>query len=108
MRTKRLKTLNQCFGVAFADLCIEVGLDREEVAAFLSTNELEAEVWASYGSTIERGIHAIPYFVFNLDGHPSGGFFGDPQARHWTVNGSGSEGDFLGLLEEMHSVVRSG
>lgn len=45
----------------------EAGLDVDALQAFLDTDELKDEVWASYGSTIkDKGIHAIPFFVFGL------------------------------------------
>ena len=44
--------------------------------AFLETDELEGDVWQSYGDTIRKhGIHAIPLFIFH---HVSSGAVGGP------------------------------
>lgn len=82
----------------------EVGLDVEDAAAFLETDELADVVWKSYGSTIARGIHSIPLFVFNL---PSTGAVGGPfregqgSKEPYTVNGSSSAEAFLQLFEQI-------
>lgn len=81
----------------------EAGLDVEACRAFLTTDELRDEVWQSYRSTIhEKGIHAIPFFIFNspfTDGGPfrSGG--GKPEMEH----GSGNQERFLEIFERLLS-----
>jgi len=82
----------------------EVGLDVEAAAAFLKTDELVDVVWKSYGSTIARGIHSIPLFVFNV---PSTGAVGGPfregqgSKAPYTVHGSSSAEAFLQLFEQI-------
>lgn len=76
-----------------------VGLDAEAATAFLDTDELHEEVWASYGDTIRgMGIHSIPLFVFNAD--PHGGPFRKRIGRTMIHNGSGSPEEFLALFEK--------
>lgn len=89
------------------DVVEEVGLDREEAAQFLETDELEAEVWRSYGATIrEKGIHAIPFFVFNGEGS-NGGPFRDGSGNATIVRGSADPPTFEAMLEEMLRRSRS-
>jgi len=82
----------------------EAGLDVNACRAFLATEELRAEVWKSYGSTIdEKGIHAIPLFIFNspvTDGGPFRDGKGKPEMEH----GSGSRDRFLQIFEHLLSI----
>lgn len=83
----------------------EAGLDREALQAFLDTDELRDEVWRSYGSTIkEKGIHAIPYFVFNSP-LSDGGPFRSGKGRPVIINGSGDEAQFLEVFEHLFAQV---
>jgi len=84
----------------------EAGLDRESLQAFLDTDELRDEVWRSYGSTIkEKGIHAIPYFVFNSP-LSDGGPFRSGKGRPVIINGSGDEAQFLEVFEHLFAQVQ--
>jgi len=87
----------------------DAGLDVEAARKFLDTDELRAEVWTSYGDTIhEKGIHSIPYFVFNSP-LTSGGPFRSGKGEPVIVNGSGDEQQFLGVFEQLYrDVVRKG
>lgn len=86
--------------------CQEVGLDPDAASAFLDTDELEEEVWRSYGDTIHKyGIHAIPFFLFH---HPASGAVGGPfrdagDADPWIVNGSMDSDHFLGIFTEIRT-----
>lgn len=81
----------------------EATLDVNAARVFLETNELEAEVWRSYGSTIdEKGIHAIPFFVFNSP-LTDGGPFRSGSGKPIIVNGSGDEATFLDIFERLLS-----
>mmetsp|Transcript_85333 Transcript_85333/g.198394 ORF Transcript_85333/g.198394 Transcript_85333/m.198394 type:complete len:213 (-) Transcript_85333:162-800(-) len=76
------------------------GLDVDAARAFLDTDELRAEVWRSYGETIhEKGIHAIPYFVFNSP-LTDGGPFRSGNGKPVIINGSGDEQVFLDVFEQ--------
>lgn len=79
----------------------EAGLDVDACRAFLATDELREYVWKSYGSTIhEKGIHAIPLFIFNspvTDGGPFRDGKGKPEMEH----GSGSQAGFLQIFERL-------
>lgn len=85
-----------------------VGLDRTAANVFLDTDELEADVWKSYGSTIyEKNIHAIPFFVFNV---PQIGAVGGPFRVHgkrepFIVKGSMDEDYFYSLFEKIATSV---
>jgi len=87
------------------------GLDATAAQAFLETRELEAEVWASYGSTIrEAGIKAIPLFAFCV---PAIGAVGGPfrpagEFESYVVRGSSNAEDFLSLFELIHRDWRDG
>lgn len=75
------------------------GLDADALDAFLDTRELVGDVWDSYGSTInEKGIHAIPYFVFGPVGMRTP-FRESGKLRAVTVNGSGDADQFLRVFE---------
>lgn len=77
----------------------EATLDVDAARAFLDTDELVADVWRSYGSTIhDKGIHAIPFFVFNSP-LTDGGPFRSGSGRPVVVNGSGDEATFLDIFE---------
>lgn len=83
----------------------EAGLNTEALQAFLNTDELRDEVWRSYGSTIkEKGIHAIPYFVFNSP-LTDGGPFRSGKGRPVIINGSGDEAQFLEVFEHLYAQV---
>jgi len=80
----------------------QAGCDGEAAAAFLDTDELESEVWQSYGSTIrEAGISAIPLFAFSVPalGAVGGPFRAAGPFESYVVRGSSSEERFLGLFE---------
>jgi len=82
------------------DAATASGLDANALDAFLSTDELVADVWGSYGSTIdEKGIHAIPYLVFGLEGMRSP--FRDGPLPNITINGSGDPQQFLEVFEQL-------
>lgn len=89
----------------------EAGLDAEDAAAFLETEELEAEVWRSYGDTIRRsGIRAIPLFAFSV---PALGAVGGPfrpagAYEAYVVRGSSDAQDFLALFELVLRDARAG
>ncbi|KAJ8611148.1 hypothetical protein CTAYLR_003571 [Chrysophaeum taylorii] len=79
----------------------EAGLDEADLAAFLDTDELEKEVWASYASTIyDKGIHAIPYFIFGLPDHKSP-FRPNGISEPVVVRGSGDPETFRGVFETL-------
>lgn len=79
----------------------EAGLDRKAAEALLNTDELKDKVWKSYGSTIhEKGIHAIPFFIFNSP-LTDGGPFRDGKGRPEMVNGSGDPEQFLEVFEKI-------
>ncbi|KAJ1455918.1 hypothetical protein M885DRAFT_518796 [Pelagophyceae sp. CCMP2097] len=76
------------------------GLDAAALDVFLDTDELDAYVWESYGSTIrDKGIHAIPLFVFGPRGMKSPFRAGTEKAV--TVNGSGDAHQFLDVFERL-------
>lgn len=79
----------------------EVGLDVAAATAFLETDELVKEVWASYGDTIHgRGIHSIPLFVFNCPAlNLIGGPFRAGPGTPFVINGSMNAPTFLAVFE---------
>lgn len=87
------------------DTAKTVGLDVEAAAAFLKTDELAEYVWKSYGETIkDKGIHSIPYFVFNV---PSAGAVGGPFRTRglrepYVRNGSMNPETFLETFVEIY------
>ena len=89
----------------------EAGLDIAEATAFLETDELEDEVWRSYGDTIARsGIRAIPLFAFSV---PSLDAVGGPfrpagEYEAYVVRGSSNAEDFLELFELVLRDERAG
>jgi len=73
----------------------QVGLDQAEAERFLETDELKDYVWQSYGSTIhEKGIHSIPFFVFNGP-KTNGGPFRSGENTASIVRGSGDPETFM-------------
>lgn len=79
----------------------EAGLDVDAAKKFLDTDELRDEVWKSYGDTIhKKGIHAIPYFVFNSP-ITDGGPFRSGTGKPVIVNGSGDQVQFLSVFEQL-------
>mmetsp|Transcript_18014 Transcript_18014/g.56520 ORF Transcript_18014/g.56520 Transcript_18014/m.56520 type:complete len:176 (-) Transcript_18014:304-831(-) len=79
----------------------DVGLDSEALEAFLDTDELEAEVWASYASTVkDKGIHAIPFFVFGLPDVKST-FRPGGTSEPVIVRGSGNPETFCEVFETL-------
>lgn len=89
----------------------EVGLDTDAAKAFLETDELEADVWESYGRTIrEKRIHSIPLFSLSV---PSIGAVGGPfrapgPSEAYVVRGSMDKDYFLALLELIRRDVERG
>jgi len=80
----------------------EAGLDVAAAKAFLETDELRAEVWRSYGSTIyEKGIHSIPLFIFNSELTDGGPFRSGKGRPAGVVHGSGDEREFLELFDRL-------
>ena len=79
--------------------------------AFLETDELEDEVWRSYGDTIARSdIRAIPLFAFSV---PSLDAVGGPfrpagEYEAYVVRGSSNAEDFLELFELVLRDERAG
>lgn len=89
----------------------EVGLDVQAAEAFLDSDELDDEVWRSYGATIrEAGIHAIPLFAFSVPQLDAlGGPFRDAgEFEAYLVRGSSGEDNFLQLFELIHRDVTAG
>ena len=90
---------------------LRIGLDRDEVTAFLEGDELTADVWRSYGRTIrELNIHSIPLFSFSV---PSIGAVGGPfrppgKAEAYVVRGSMDHNFFLELFEVLLRDVQAG
>lgn len=82
--------------------CVEeAGLDVDACRAFLATDELRADVWKSYGSTIhEKGVHSIPLFIFNSPA-TDGGLFRDGKGEPEMEHGSGSRERFLQIFERL-------
>ena len=82
--------------------CADVGLDESAAAAFLETDELEQDVWRSYGDTIRQsGIRSIPLFAFSV---PALGAVGGPfreagDYEAYVVRGSSDEKTFSSLFE---------
>lgn len=81
---------------------VEAGLDAAAVAAFLDSDELHDEVWASYGEMPRKGITGIPLFCFSI---PEVGLFSGPfrdANADATINGSANKASFLHLFEQLH------
>lgn len=84
----------------------EAGLDANALQCFLETDELKSDVWKSYGSTIhEKGIHAIPFFVFNSP-LTDGGPFRCGKGKPVIINGSGDPAQFLEVFDNLLSQVK--
>lgn len=89
----------------------EVGLDVELARAFLDTNELEDEVWRSYGATIrEKRVHSIPLFAMSVPQiDASGGPFRAPgKGEAYVVRGSMDAEYFMALFEVVLRDVGAG
>jgi len=87
--------------------CAEAGLDAEAASAVLASEEFREEVWHSYGSTIrDKGVHAIPLFIFNSP-LTDGGPFRSGGGKPCIVHGSASRDEFLSLFERMLRDVRA-
>ena len=87
------------------------GLDVAAATAFLDGDELEDDVWRSYGATIrEAGIRAIPLFAFSLPAiDASGGPFRDAgKYEAYVVRGSSEKAGFEQLFELMARDVQAG
>merc|ERR1711972_99823 len=85
------------------DAAEEAGLDRARAEAFIAGKELEDEVWRSYGSTIrDKGIEAIPYFVFNSPLSDAGPFRAGA-GEAYIVQGSADQTSFLQVFEDILS-----
>jgi predicted DsbA family dithiol-disulfide isomerase len=67
-----------------ADLAAEVGLDRDEVVAFLASDEGVAELREELLQGLERGVTAVPTFVFE---------------NTWSVPGAQDADTMLRVLE---------
>jgi len=94
-------------GSTLLEACAEAGLDVEAARALLASEELREEVWHSYGSTIrEKGVHAIPLFIFNSP-LTDGGPFRSGQGKPRTVHGSASRDEFLSLFERILSDMKA-
>lgn len=84
----------------------EAGVCPEELAQFLRTDELEEEVWRSYGDTINKyRIHSIPLFIFNVAGRTSSGPFRDGSKPEFAVHGSGNVAEFRKLFQTLERVA---
>ena len=91
--------------------CADVGLDEGAAAAFLETDELERDVWSSYGETIRTsGIRSIPLFAFSV---PALGAIGGPfraagRFEAYVVRGSSDAATFSSLFELILRDVEAG
>mmetsp|Transcript_22355 Transcript_22355/g.28922 ORF Transcript_22355/g.28922 Transcript_22355/m.28922 type:complete len:232 (-) Transcript_22355:294-989(-) len=84
------------------DAAKSAGLDVEALASFLDTDELKAHVWKSYGTMIRnKGIRAIPFFVFGLPDHKSV-FHPHGKSKSFTVRGSADPNTFFSIFESLH------
>ena len=89
----------------------DVGLDAAAAEAFLETNELEAEVWRSYGATIrEAGIRSIPLFSFSVPAIDANGgpFRRAGEYEAYIVRGSSGKERFVDLFELIARDVAAG
>ncbi|MBB5933312.1 DsbA family oxidoreductase [Streptomyces zagrosensis] len=68
------------------DVAVAVGLDREAAAAFLHSDALRDEVLDDIETARQRGITAVPTFVFE---------------GQWAVQGGQEPGAFLSILEQV-------
>jgi len=76
-------------------------LDVQAFERFLDSDELVAEVWKSYGDTIDKyGIHSIPLFIFNGP-MTNGGPFRDGSSSATVVHGSANPEQFAAAFEEV-------
>jgi len=72
-----------------ADVAAEVGLDRGEVAAFLASDEGVEELTREFADAFEKGITAVPTFVF---------------ADEFIVPGAVDSDTFLRILNQMQAL----
>lgn len=80
-----------------------LGLSVEAAEKFLASGELVDEVWRSYGSTIhEKGIDAIPFFVFNGPGSNGGPFRPGP-GKATIIRGSADPEAFFQVFQELYT-----
>lgn len=89
----------------------DAGLDAEAAEAFLETDELEAEVWRSYGATIrEAGIKSIPLFSFSVPAIDARGgpFRSAGEYEAYVVRGSSGKDNFVDLFELIARDVAAG
>jgi len=88
-------------GATLLAAAAEAGLDVEAARIFLEGDELREEVWKSYGDTIQtKGIHSIPFFVFNSP-LTSGGPFRNGTGKPVIVKGSADELHFVEVFEQL-------
>jgi len=80
----------------------EAGLDEAAVSTFLDSDELQDEVWRSYGEMPRKGITGIPLFCFSI---PEAGLWSGPfrdANADATINGSADKATFLHLFEQLY------
>ena len=85
--------------------------DAATINAFLDSDELEEDVWAWYGRTIEeKGIHSIPLFAFSVPaiGAVGGPFRAKQKDNPFIVRGSMDAEYFLELFEGRQRLHRRG
>ena len=87
----------------------KANLPEDGVKELLAGEELKEEVWRSYGSTIrEKGIHAIPLFIFNGPQCQDGPFRGTGErGEAIIVNGSGDAESFKGVFVRLLHAARA-
>jgi len=79
----------------------KVGLDQQAFQRFLDSDELVADIWKSYGDTIQKGIHSIPFFIFNGP-LTNGGCFRDGSNTAVEVHGSANANEFASAFEKVY------
>lgn len=86
----------------------KAGLPEDGVKKLLASDELKEEVWRSYGSTIrEKGIHAIPLFIFNGPHTQDGPFRSGKTGKAIIINGSGDAESFKAVFVELLKATRA-
>lgn len=75
------------------DAAVVVGLDRDGIAAFLDSDDLHDEVLDEIDEARQRGITAVPTFVFE---------------GQWAVQGGQESSTFLGVLEQVQKEIAAG
>jgi len=84
------------------------GLPEDGVRVLLEGDELKKEVWSSYGSTIrEKGIHAIPLFIFNGPHSQDGPFRSGSKGEAVIINGSGDTETFKAVFVKLLKAARA-